>query len=90
MSQYKYRDYRPGYGGTKTFLDQMWQRTNARNEAIYKTITDNRLAERRLREELGLPTGNGRGGGHAGGGSGGSLLFWMAAFALGAVALHFI
>ena len=88
MYQYKYRDYRPGYGGTKTFLDEMWERTNAQNAAIYKRWEDDRREAQRLREELGLPTGNG-GGNCAGGGSGGSLLFWIALFALVAAVLLF-
>jgi hypothetical protein len=86
MSQYP--DYRPGYGGTKTFLDEMWARTNTQNERIYQGWVDNRREAQRLREGLGLPTGNG--GGHHAGGGGGSFLFWIAAFALGAMALHFI
>ena len=89
MSQYNYRDYRPGYGGTKTFLDQMWARTNERNEAIYQGWVDNRREAQRLREGLGLPTGNG-GGHHAGGDSGGSFLHFVTLFALGAVMLHFM
>jgi hypothetical protein len=89
MSQYKYRDYRPGYGGTKTFMDEIWERTNARNAEFEKTITDTRREEQRLRDGVGLASANG-GDNSAGGGSGGSFLFWMILFPLGVVALHFM
>ena len=90
MSQFKYRDYRPGPHFAGVFVEELMERTKAQNVAFEKMMTERLQEERRLRDSLdGYPSGGNLSSGNHVKRKGGGGLFWLAAFAfVGAKLLH--
>jgi hypothetical protein len=77
MSQYKYRNYRPGPHYLGELMDEIYDKTNKQNAAFEKMMAERLREERRCRDAVYAPCVDGGGGKNARSGGGGS--FWLAA-----------
>jgi hypothetical protein len=75
MSQYKYRDYRPGPHSARVFMEEIYDKTNKQNAAFEKMMRE-RFAEEQRNRVLATASG---GNGNGKGGRGSSASFWLAA-----------